>query len=173
MFYIPQNPTQYGPGGWCTPPPEILCPAQRPAWSAYREQSFGTGALKILSPTEAVWEWTSHTTPHTPSDVVVIKRSDARQKACALKHPQPFATTFNATTKWSAVKNATVYTAQSAKYAGFAKPAVDVLAPKAAAAQLKADLAWRVNDTLAGLTEKDVAFGRVINATMAKFNKSG
>ena len=35
----------------------LYCPKSQPAYSAYREASFGHGILEFLSPTEATWSW--------------------------------------------------------------------------------------------------------------------
>lgn len=112
-----------------------------------------------------MWEWSSHTAPHKPSDAVVIKRSAVRQAACSLKHPQPYVKSFNATLALSTL-NASL---ASAKAAGLGKASLDPAGPAAAAAAFKADLAWRVNDTLAAVGEKSVAWQRILNATQDKF----
>lgn len=34
-----------------------FCPTSQPAWSAFREASFGFGLLEVLNATHATWEW--------------------------------------------------------------------------------------------------------------------
>lgn len=34
-----------------------FCPTSQPAWSAFREASFGFGMLEVLNATHATWEW--------------------------------------------------------------------------------------------------------------------
>ena len=47
----------------------------QPAWSAYREPSFGHGRLYLLSSTTAVWQWMRNQDSHMSiSDEVQITR---------------------------------------------------------------------------------------------------
>ena len=84
VYYTVQAPGQYGPGGWCSMPAEVLCPKSQPAYSAFRDQAYGAGVLDLLSPTEARWRWFSHRDPSKPIDEVVIKRSPERERACGV-----------------------------------------------------------------------------------------
>ena len=87
--YVPQQPNQYGPGGWCSMPAEDLCPTSMPSFSAYREQTYGAGVLELLSPTEARWRFFSHRDPTKPSDEVIIKRSPEREALCGVSGAPP------------------------------------------------------------------------------------
>ena len=58
------------PGGYC--------PAEQPAWSAFREPSFGHGVMEIMSPTQARWTWhRNQDGVKTAADDVVIERDPA------------------------------------------------------------------------------------------------
>ncbi|KAF8059726.1 PAP15 [Scenedesmus sp. PABB004] len=48
---------QSGPGSGCAADARCFCYASQPAWSAYREPSFGHGRLYLNSATSAVWQW--------------------------------------------------------------------------------------------------------------------
>jgi hypothetical protein len=54
-----------------------FCPSTQPAWSAFREPSFGFGVLEVESASRATWRW--HTNQGDPTgvaaDEVVIERS--------------------------------------------------------------------------------------------------
>lgn len=54
--------------------PSVFC--LQPAWSAYREPSFGHGRLIINSPTEAKWTWIANdgSKPARVADEVTITR---------------------------------------------------------------------------------------------------
>mmetsp|Transcript_38110 Transcript_38110/g.96452 ORF Transcript_38110/g.96452 Transcript_38110/m.96452 type:complete len:178 (+) Transcript_38110:1624-2157(+) len=50
----------------------------QPAHSAYREDSYGHGILRILSPTQAEWEWhRNQDGAHVISDAITISRDPA------------------------------------------------------------------------------------------------
>ncbi|KAF8059725.1 PAP15 [Scenedesmus sp. PABB004] len=57
--YQPQSclSFQSGPGSGCAGGARCFCYASQPAWSAYREPSFGHGRLYLNSATSAVWQW--------------------------------------------------------------------------------------------------------------------
>jgi hypothetical protein len=76
--YQPQRCIKFneGPGSGCadnTNP--CFCFANQPAWSAYREPSFGHGELVFKSATEAVWKWYRNVDSQAEeSDSVTITR---------------------------------------------------------------------------------------------------
>ncbi|KAL4432463.1 hypothetical protein ABPG77_001762 [Micractinium sp. CCAP 211/92] len=64
-----------------------FCPTSQPAWSAYREPSFGHGILTIQNATHALWEWHKNQVDDSQvSDSVMLTRgsdSEACTKARA------------------------------------------------------------------------------------------
>lgn len=57
------------------------CPTVQPAYSAYREPSFGFGTLELLNATHANWTWTKNKVPgwEVADKVTIIRGND---KAC-------------------------------------------------------------------------------------------
>lgn len=76
-YYQPQQCFTYQGGSFC--------PTQQPAWSAYREASFGFGTLELLSPTTARWTWRKNQLPAAWSvgDEVTLTRRGDSAKVCA------------------------------------------------------------------------------------------
>lgn len=50
---------KYQPGGFCpiTPYDGKLCSSVQPAWSAFREPTYGHGVLTFQNNTHALWQW--------------------------------------------------------------------------------------------------------------------
>jgi hypothetical protein len=58
------------------------CPTQQPAYSAYREPSFGFGSLDLLNATHAHWKWTKNVVPgwKVADEVMIVRGSNVACK---------------------------------------------------------------------------------------------
>ena len=56
---MPSMPTYQKAGGFCpiSRYDGSLCASSQPAWSAFREPSYGHGILTFINSTAALWEW--------------------------------------------------------------------------------------------------------------------
>jgi hypothetical protein len=71
------------------------CPSKQPAYSAYREPSFGFGSLDLLNATHAHWKWTKNVVPgwKVADEVVIVRGGNVACKgsqvsgAAAVKSP--------------------------------------------------------------------------------------
>jgi hypothetical protein len=72
-WYQPQVCYSYQDGNFC--------PTEQPAWSAYREPSFGYGTLELLSAKKAKWTWRKNEWPSWKIvDEVTITRTSHRPR---------------------------------------------------------------------------------------------
>ena len=62
-----------------------FCPKSQPAWSAFREASFGHGTLDFVNGTHALWQWHRNQDGEAiASDTVYVVR---RTERCHNKRP--------------------------------------------------------------------------------------
>jgi hypothetical protein len=61
--------------------PQGYCWSQQPEWSAYRDPSFGSGILQILSPTQAKWSWKKRPGSPALDEVTLIRNLNCSSKA--------------------------------------------------------------------------------------------
>ena len=63
---------------------QYSCPKEQPAWSLFRQPSYGFGVLEVLSPTEARWSWFTgkNSTPIAVDSVDLVQA-----KACLASPP--------------------------------------------------------------------------------------
>ena len=54
---MPTTLAAHLPNNTSSPQDGKFCPTSQPAWSAFREASFGFGLLEVLNATHANWEW--------------------------------------------------------------------------------------------------------------------
>ncbi|KAL4420451.1 hypothetical protein ABPG75_010107 [Micractinium tetrahymenae] len=71
-----------------------FCPSSQPAWSMYREPTFGHGVLELLNATHAAWQWvrtleTASGTEEGAGDQVVISKPPPGMCASAAAAPSP------------------------------------------------------------------------------------
>lgn len=59
------------------------CPSKQPAYSAYREPSFGFGSLDLINATHASWKWTKNVVPgwKVADQVTIVRGGNAACKS--------------------------------------------------------------------------------------------
>ncbi|KAL4422377.1 hypothetical protein ABPG75_008574 [Micractinium tetrahymenae] len=71
----------------------LFCPTSQPAWSAFREQSFGYGLLEVVNDTYAVWTWERNQGlgPGEVDRVEIVKKADGECSSAPAPAPSPTA----------------------------------------------------------------------------------